>query len=339
MNIKRLLFLNLLVISLLNSGSVCASDGTENTEKHPWLKGVSIEMVPSHITPVIPMQLFMGSGEPLPKELNEDETIVVNADSEIFFSDPPTKDRNMEIPNPVWVHDAVVKWKVTDWGKNKSDICDFRPDLPGNQMEVKPLYPTDIGSIDCHVSRKMSYEDLQSGKKKFCFANSSRGVKVKIKDITPPTCGLQISVKDGGTSTILPVENPPNEYPLPKHADLMVHGSLTNGDPDYKEVIQGLELGAEMVAPINEAGITLSRKSVVKLAIVGDDNYKLNNEKFRFGITSVGGGEPAPLGGKENEPEIDLSEIKLPDAPFFYLVAEDMAGNKEVLFIPIKLID
>ena len=65
----------------------------------------------------------------------------------------------------------------------------------------------------------------------------------------------------------------------------------------------------------------------------------MNNEKIRFGVTNAAGGDPVSICGDENKSEIDLSQFILPDAPCFYLVAEDMAGNKEVLFIPIKLID
>lgn len=334
-NCKKIYLLSVLVAMALVSMPLQAGDGTDNIEKHPWLKGVSLPMVPTYITPVIPLDIYYGASEPFPKEISEDETITVTADSEIFFGEPPTEDRDMKILNPAWeTKSAVVTWRVVDIGDNKSEKCDLRNDLPLNQMEITPLNPTDSGSIECFVARKMSYDNQETGERVKCFANATRGHLVKVKDITPPTCGLQITVKGGGSATISTVENPPNEFPLPKHADIIIQGDLINGDPEYQEVVQGFELGPEMVAPNEEAGVHISKKDIVSLAVIGDDNYKLNNEKIRYGICGAAGGEPVAI-GEENQPEYDLSKMILPNTTFFYLVAEDMAGNKEVLFVPV----
>ena len=240
-----------------------------NTEKAPWLKGVTIEMVPSHITPVIPMKLYLENGEQIPKELTEDEPITIQADSDIFFDEAPTKDRDMEIPNPLW--DPSVNWQIIDWETNKNTTCSDTPDLAPNVMVVIPVIPTNRGALTCFAGRRMGYDDVQTGRRTNTFANSSAAKDVKIKDITPPTCGLEITVVEGPSGSIYPVENPPNHYPLPKTADLIMTGSIFNGDPDFQDIESGFVLGPDMIAPEEKATINIAQDSVIKLVVIGQD--------------------------------------------------------------------
>ncbi|MBR4328599.1 MAG: hypothetical protein IKP71_02000 [Candidatus Riflebacteria bacterium] len=307
-----------------------------NTEKAPWLKGVTIEMVPSHITPVIPMKLYLENGEQIPKELTEDEPITIQADSDIFFDEAPTKDRDMEIPNTLWEANPSVNWQIIDWETNKNTTCSDTPDLAPNVMVVIPVIPTNRGALTCFAGRRMGYDDVQTGRRTNTFANSSAAKDVKIKDITPPTCGLEITVVEGPSGSIYPVENPPNHYPLPKTADLIMTGSIFNGDPDFQDIESGFVLGPDMIAPEEKATINIAQDSVIKLVVIGQDNYKLNTDKVKYGICNGAGGEPTPV-CQENQPEYDLSKIKIPENPHIYLDATDMAGNREVLFVPLKI--
>lgn len=318
-----------------------ALSAAENTskvdvEKTPWLKGVTIEMIPSYVTPVIPMKLYLENGEAIPKVITEDEPIVVQADSNIFFDDAPTRDRNFEIPNPRWMSKPSVHWQIIDWESNSSITCSSTVNLARNQMVVVPVSPSSKGALTCHVGRRMRYDDVQSGRPKECYANSSKGHNLKIKDITPPTCGLEITVKEGPTGFIYPSENPPNHFPLPKTADLNIKGALFSGDPEYEQIVSGYVLGPDMVAPAEFATAQIAWNDKVIVTVIGDDNYKLNKDKLRYGICNGAGGEPVPV-CQENQPEYDFSRIRLPESPYFYLDATDMAGNREVLYIPIYI--
>lgn len=332
---KRIYLPLIIAVSAL-SMPIQAAKAADNVdlEKTPWLEGVEIEMVPSHITPVIPMKLYMENGEQIPKEITEDEPLVIHADSDIFFDVPPTKDRDMEISNPLWEANPSVNWQIIDWETNKNITCSATPDLAPNQMVVIPAIPTNRGAITCFSGRRMGYDNLETGRRTNTFANSSSAKNVKIKDITPPTCGLEITVVEGPSGTIYPVENPPNHFPLPKTADLIMTGSIFSGDPEYEEVETGLVLGPDMIAPAEKATVQVSQDSVLKIVVIGQDNYKLNTDKVKYGICNGAGGEPTPV-CQENQPEYDLSKVKIPENPHIYLDATDMAGNREVLFIPL----
>ena len=331
-------YLSLILAATAFSMPLQAAETAQKTdsEKAPWLKGVTIEMVPSHITPVIPMKLYMENGEQIPKELTEDEPITIQADSDIFFDEAPTKDRDMEIPNPRWENNPSVNWQIIDWETNKNTTCSDTPGLAPNVMVVIPVIPTNRGALTCFAGRKMGYDHPQTGVRTNTFANSSAAKDVKIKDITPPTCGLKITIKDGASGSVYPVENPPNHFPLPKKADLVVLGSIFNGDPDYQAIEQGFVLGPDMIAPKETFSANVHKDSVVSLEVIGQDNYKLNTDKIKYGICNGAGGEPTPV-CQENQPEYDFSKIKIPENPYFFLDAYDMAGNREVLFVPIKM--
>jgi hypothetical protein len=203
-------------------------------------------------------------------------------------------------------------------------------------MMVTPLNPTGKGAITCYIGRKMRYDLSEPGKTKVTFANSSGAKDVRVLDITPPTCGLEITVKNGKSGSFWSVENPPNKYPLPKMADIYMSGGLINADPEEVSVVQGLELGANMIVDAQHGGITLPADAEITIKMLGDDNYKLNNAKLKFGISNGAGGEPAPV-GPVNQSEIKLSDIKLPESPYFFVDASDEAGNRQVLFVPIKI--
>ena len=336
---KRFLLINLLVASAIYATPLLAEGTSPNidVEKTPWLKGVELDPVPTYITPLIPLKLYLSNGEKIPEVLTEDQPIDIQADSNIFFDTPPTKDGNRDVPNPLWEDVPLINWRITNWETNKTTLCKKTPGQAPNCMTIVPITPTERGALRCGVGRKMSYE-TETGDRRKTYANSSGATDVKVLDITPPTCGLEISISNGFSGTIYPVENPPNHYPLPKTADIIIKGALfsKDNDPDYDELVSGVTLGLDMQAPEEQGAISVERGDVIKITVIGDDNYKLNTEKVKYGICAGAGGEPTPI-IQENQPEYDLAGIKLPKNPYIYLDATDMAGNREVLFVPIKV--
>ena len=91
-----------------------------------------------------------------------------------------------------------------------------------------------------------------------------------------------------------------------------------------------------MIATEEKFSMTVHKDDIVSIEVIGQDNYKLNTDKIKYGICSGAGGEPTPV-CQENQPEYDFSKLKIPEKPYFFLDAYDMAGNREVLFVPINI--
>jgi hypothetical protein len=202
-------------------------------------------------------------------------------------------------------------------------------------MVIIPTMPTGKGAITCHIARKMRYDLPEPGRKKSTFANSSGAKDVRVLDITPPLCGLEISVENGPSGACWPVENPPDKYPLPKQADVFLSGALFNA-ADQDVLIQGLELGNNMIVRPEQGALTVAADAKLTIRVIGGDNYKLDNSKLKFGLCNGAGGVPSPV-GPENAELLDLSKLKLPEAPYLYLDATDVAGNQQVMFVPVKI--
>jgi hypothetical protein len=314
-----------------------ADSGGSSDEETPWLKGVEISPYPTEISPVIPLKIYLDNGEPIPATMTEDVPVVVVADTTIFDPTPPAEYKGEEIPGPKWVKSAAVSWFFIDWEKNKNFQASASQVLALNQMEIVPLMPTGRGAVTCHIGRKMSYDAPEPGKRIYVFANSSGAKDVRVLDITPPTCGLEIQVVNGKSGTFWVAENPPNKYPLPKLADVYFTGALVQEDnPEEIITIQGLELGPDMIVDPETVAINVKADSEIVIRVVGEDNYKLDNDKLRYGICEGAGGEPNPI-GPENASSIKLSNIKIPDNPYLYIDASDVAGNRQVLFVALKV--
>ncbi len=333
-------FILIALVLLLAGASVNAQDSADKNNDNsatPWLKGVTIGPKPTELSPVLPLKIYLDSGEPIPATLTEDIPITLVAETAIFDPEPPAVYNGEEIPSPQWSRNAAVSWFFVDWESNKNTPASSSQQLALNQMIVTPLKPTGKGAITCHIGRKMRYTDPESGKIRGTFANSSVARDVVVLDITPPTCGLEISVKDGNSGTFWVAENPPDKYPLPKLADVYFTGALANDkDPDEIITVQGIELGIGMVVPPDRAAITVPADSVLSIKVNGGDNYKLNNSKLKFGISSGAGGEPVPL-GDVNAAEISLVDLNLPEEPYLFIDASDEAGNRQVLYVALKV--
>ena len=330
-------WLLVIAFSLFGMSLMAEDPAGSSTEGAPWLKGVEISPVPVDISPVIPLKIYAEDGGQLPATMTEDVPFTVMCDSTIFDPNPPAEYKGQEIPNPRWESNPSPSWYFVDWEKNKNHMASTTVEVALNQMVVTPLMPTGKGAVTCYIGRKMRYDLPEPGKTKVTYANSSGARNVRVLDITAPTCGLEISVKNGKSASFWAVENPPDKYPLPKLADVCLNGALFNPeDPEEVAVVQGLELGKGMVVSAENAAISVPADAELVIKVIGGDNYKLDNTKLKFGICNGAGGEPAPV-GPVNASEIKLSDLKIPEDAHFYVDATDVAGNRQVLFVPLKV--
>lgn len=327
------LFTAVVVFSSMVSAQEPQAGAPANLEKTPWLKGVQISPYPVDISPVIPLKIYSENGEAIPATLTEDVPLTVVADTTIFEDAPPAEYKGQQIPNPRWEENPAISWFFIDWEKNKNYMASVSEPLAANQMVIIPTTPTGKGAITCHIARRMRYDLPEPGRSKGTFANSSGAKDVRVLDITPPLCGLEISVENGGSGACWPVENPPDKYPLPKQADIYLSGPLFNAQ-EQDILLQGIELGNNMVVAADQGALHVSANDKLSVKIIGSDNYKLDNSKLKFGLCNGAGGEPAPV-GPVNADMIDLSKLKLPEALHLYLDATDVAGNRQVMFIPV----
>lgn len=305
----------------------------------PWMKGAEDTPVrPLIPAPVIKMIITDEKGQKLPSEVSEDVPITVMANSDIFFDEPVEKSitRNYTFLQPQWLDKPSTFWYINDWKKNKATPASTTYNVAPNQMVIIPTTPAEKGALSCFTSRKMSYI-REDGKKIICYAHSSDMRGFKVTDITPPTCGLEIQVVDGLTGKCWPIENPPNHYPLPKTADMYFSGELFNA-PDEIRLVEGYELGNNMIVKADDGVINLKKTDVIKVKVIGDDNYKLDTDKVKYGVCSGAGGEPAAV-SPINEEQIDFTQFLIPENPYLYLDASDASGNRQVLFIPINIIE
>jgi len=330
MKIKHIFILSIVIVLLFQIISASAKDNNP-----PWLAGVTTSPHHSKLSPVVPMKITLSDGNPIPATLTEDIPISVVAETSLFNPEPPTKAGNTEIPNPVWMHPVSISWYFVDWEKNKNNRASSSQAHAINEMVITPLSPTGKAAITCYASRKMRYDLPEPGKTEGSFANSSVAKDVRVLDITPPTCGLEITVENGQSGAFWVTESPPNKYPPPKLADVSFTGALANeSDPTAIIPVQGIELGENMIIQPDQAAIHVPANSVLILRVNGEDNYKLDNNKLKYGICDGAGGNPVPI-GEVNPDKLDLSKVKLAEKTYLYVDASDTAGNREVLFVPL----
>ncbi|HOT27021.1 MAG TPA: hypothetical protein PLU72_02455 [Candidatus Ozemobacteraceae bacterium] len=306
-----------------------------DTSKTPWLEGVTIPTKPPHVSPLVPVDIAGEGGNPVPATISEDIPILLMANSEIFGEKPPATWNGTDLPDAEWTGRASVRWFFEDVAKNRSMLASLTDELPENQVKVIPLDPTKSGAVTITIARPMKYR-IAADRFRTTFVNASRSLSTIVTDITPPVCGLEITA-GGESGTVYPVENPVHAYPLPKHADVICRGKLfgTAGD-DESVTVEGLELGARMIVPAERATLRLAKEAVVTLKPLLQDNQQVDEKTVRFGLCEGTGEKPA-LVGQENPAELKLAEVKLPEKPFLFIEAADLAGNRQVLYIPIQI--
>ncbi|OGK06511.1 MAG: hypothetical protein A2W80_17605 [Candidatus Riflebacteria bacterium GWC2_50_8] len=306
-----------------------------NLEKTPWLKGVELSPYPTDLTPTLPLAIFLENGEAIPATVTEDIPLVMVADTAIFDNNPPTHANDQEIPNPRWDASTAVSWYFVDWEKNQNFNASVTQGLAANQMVVIPTTPTGKGSVTCHMARRLRYDAPEPGRSKVSYANSSGARDVRVLDITPPLCGLEINVENGKSGSFWPVEFPADKYPLPKTANVYFGGGLFDA-VDREIIVEGLELGANMIVSAEQVAVNVAADAKLAIRVIGGDNYKLDNAKLKFGICTVAGGEPIPI-GPINEETIELSNLEIPENPYIFIDASDTTGNRQVMFVPLKV--
>ncbi len=306
-----------------------------DTSKTPWLEGVSIPTQPPHVSPLVAADIVGEGGNSVPATISEDIPILLTANSEIFGEKPPASWNGTDLPDAEWTGRASVRWFFDDVAKNRSTLASVSDDLPANQVKVIPLDPTTAGAVTITIARPMKYR-IAPDRFRTTFVNASRSLSTIVTDITPPVCGLEITA-DGEMGTVYPVENPAHKYPLPKLADVICRGKLfgTAGD-DESVTVEGIELGAQMVVPAERAALHLAKDAVITIKTLLQDNLQVDEKTVRFGLCEGTGEKPA-LVGQENPGELKLAEVKLPEKPFLFIEASDLAGNRQVLYISIQI--
>ncbi len=310
-----------------------SEDGDYSCPKTPWLKGVKIGPHITEPSPTLPLKIFGENGMPIPATLTEDVPIMVMAESAIFEPYPPEYDRGVDLVNARWDRKPVMNWYFADWELQQNSSASTSRELAINQSIIIPTRPTKRGAILCFSSRKMRY-DLENGRTRATYANSSRAADVTVLDITPPLCGFEITTRDGSMGSCWPVENPPDKYPLPKLADIYFSGSLF-GQGSQELVIPEVELGDNMLVTPEEVELRVTRNDVLTIKVIGDDNYELDTERIRFAITDGPGGA---LVSPENQETIHIARLKMPERPYLFLEAYDTSDNRQAMYIPIKVV-
>jgi|GEM_PF-641037 len=302
-------------------------------EKTPWLQGVTLPPVPVGPAPIYTVDISGVNGSPLPATLSEDIPIYLSAQSEIFGNTPPGSWKDQHLTNVEWSGATSIHWFFDDVRQNKSMLASCEENLPMNQMKVTPLDPCSKGAVSVFLSRPFKYEE-KPGQLKTIFANGSKALHVKVTDITPPTCGLEVT-SDGGKGIVWAVETPANKYPLPKTADVHFKGTVfSQAGTEVDSRVAGIELGTKMVLAADQCNLFLSKDKEINLKVVLQDNDRVDENSVKYGICEVVNNQPV-LVGEANPTTIKPKSLKLPEKPYFFIEAMDPSGNHQVMCVPV----
>ncbi len=319
----------------LETGNASGPATDIDPAKTPWLEGVTISPVPAVPSPKVELELVAADGNPLPATLSEDVAITCTVHSPVFDAKPPADFEGQALTNGEWAGQCSVNWFFDDVGKNKSTQASCSEPLPLNQMKVTPLDPTGHGAVTVFVSRPMRYE-YEPGKLRRIYVTGGKSHQAKVTDITPPCCGIELTVGKH-SATVWSVEEPPHKYPLPKTADVMGKGALLSHPPADKEAqLSGIELGTNAVLPAEQLTIHLPKKGELKIQLAVTDNDQVDEKSLRFGFCEVMGDQIKVL-GEESPAKLDLAKAGLPAKAWVFVEAKDMTGNLSRLVIPIQL--
>lgn len=297
-----------------------------------WLEGVPVPWPTVEVKPVYPAEIYMADGSEFPATFTEDVPVHLIVDSKIFDDEPPTEYQGQPLHNSRWYGRALVHWFFTDWETHTKSIASTSMALAVNEMYVTPIDPTSRGAVEVFISRRMEYEPTP-GETTRIFVNSSRGRIAAVEDITPPTCGLEVIVGDH-SGVFWAVESPANHYPLPKFADVIFEGDLFCPERSNQQmIISRMELGDQMLVDVSQAAVYVSADDELSFLTILHDNYKLDEESVRFGISDGADEQPSPIGPVNAD--IDLSEYSLPEEPYIFIEAKDVSGNRQLMYVPL----
>ncbi len=299
----------------------------------PWLDGVDLPTQPPLPNPIYPCEISMGDGKPIPAVLTEDQPITVQANSDIFGEKPPSTWKDANLTNAQWARAASFNWQFTDMIRNRSFQASITENLPMNQIVIVPPSPTKEGSLIAFINREFTFEE-KPGSLVRVHASSSNGTAVKVTDITPPLCGLEISAGPSQKGTVWVVENPVNHFPLPKFGDVMMSGGIFTAKPEeIQKTLEHKELGEKMTLEAAE-GVFLPKNGKITIKPVVKDNDQVDDASIQYGLCELKGDSLLPI-GKPNPETIEPAQLQLPKQVFLFIQAKDVTGNKGSMFIPV----
>jgi len=303
--------------------------------KTPWLKGVTIPPHPQTVSPVLEARIQSADGTPAPATYSEDMPVQLAVESEIFASAPPARYREVDLSKGEWVGQPSVRWFFENTKEGKSTLASTALELPINAMSVTPLDPTPHGAVTVFLTRRMRYE-VSPGRFQTIFVNASRGLMVRVLDVTPPTCGLEIKV-GSRQGKIWTVENPPHQPVRSKKADVFIQGSLIEGRGQEAEIlVAGLALEAPMVLDAGTCAIPVGSGDKIGINPLLQDNGKVDFPSVSYGISDGCEGGVHHVGPK-NPTTIAPADLAKVGKPFLYLEAQDEEKNRQTIFIPLQV--
>jgi hypothetical protein len=295
---------------------------------------VTISPVPDKPSPIYKVDIVAADGTAVPASMSEDVPVDFVANSDIYGEKPVQEWQGQPMTNAEWTSTPVVtNWFFDDVAKNKSTQASVNEAMAPNRMRVVPIDPCAQGAVTVHISRQVRYQDAK-GQVHTVWSNGGRSLQTRVSDITPPLVGLAVQV-EGGKGSVWAVENPPNEYPLPKHADIHVQGDVFSQAPEgIEKIVAGLELNNKMELPAGEVTLYLPKTKEVSLEAIVKDNDQVEPTAIVYGLCEVSNGVPR-LVGEQNPTKFTASKLDLPKQVHLYIEAKDLSGNHAMLFIPV----
>jgi hypothetical protein len=324
-----------LIIVFFVALAAFAEPREEESGDTPWLAGVDIPPVPSTPTPEFDVAIGLPDGAAIPATLTEDIPVTFRMISGIFGEQAPTSWQEQPLTGAAWSEKAEVNLYFNDLRKNTSSLASSTEN--GDFcFTVTPTHPFADGAVNVFLNRGLLYDE-GAGVMRQIYATAGKGVNIKVLDITPPLCGLEITHSTDGTGSVWAVENPLNEYPLPKHADVVTTGALFSQSRDEsQQTVSGLELGEKTILDQGRLAVFLPKRGSIKLASLVLDNDQVDEQTIRFGVCELVNGVPRVI-GEENPATLDLTAVKWPREVYLFVLARDVSGNAGSLFIPVTL--
>lgn len=301
-----------------------------------WLEGVPVPWPTSEVKPILPAEIYLVDGSDIPESFVEDKPVHFVVVSDIFADEPPSEFDGVPFHNSTWAGRPLVFWYFTNPDTETRFLASSTESLADNEMIVAPIEPTKNGAIEVFISRRMEYYN-ENNELTRRFVNSSKGRVAEVKDITPPTCGLQITIGDN-TGTVWPIESPVNMYPPPKLADVIFEGSVFCPENSSQHfVVDGIQLGEEMVISPSQGAVYLRAEDELSFMMVLHDNYELDKDSVSFGLSDGAEGEPSVVGTANSG--FKVAEVDMPEEPYLFIEAFDTAGNRQLMYIPVVLVE
>ncbi|MFZ2959667.1 MAG: hypothetical protein WA705_22500 [Candidatus Ozemobacteraceae bacterium] len=316
------------------TGNASGSAPSIDTEKTPWLDGVTISPIPSVPAPIFPVELQTGEGTTLPATVTEDVPLMLTVHSELLGGKPPREWQGQPLTSAEWTGGCSVNWFFEDIGRNKSTQASCSASLPMNQMQVTPLDPTAQGAVTVYLSRPLRYE-FEPGKFRRIYVTGAVSAQTRVLDVTPPTCGLELK-QGAGTLSLWAVEAPPHKNP-PKTADVVGRGTLLDrkGLETIETTGHEIDLGPNGMLSSDTMTVYLNKTDEVSFNLIITDNDRVEEKTIRFGFCQYVNGLVKVI-GEENPARVKPSSSSFPEKVSLFVEAQDPSGNLGRLIVPVQ---